>query len=179
MMAPPPDVPPAIVSPVPINHACLINASAYYVIPPELLLAIRMQEAGTVGKSSKNTNGTYDHGPMQINTVNLPQFAKFGVKPEYIRDDECTNIFAGAYLLRKLMNEHPRDLWIAVGEYHSATPVYRDKYIADVWRRLVKAWQTHASYLRWIREAAVKRRLEFMGQVDAEAETGGAQTIVR
>lgn len=170
--------PPAIVAPVAINHPCLINAAAWYVIPPELLLAIRMQEGGTTGKSTRNSNGSYDHGPMQINTVNLKKFERYGIRPEYIRDDECTNLFAGAYLLRESMNRNPDNLWKAVGEYHSATPVHRDRYIGLVYERLSRLWKRYPQYTSWLRAAATRRRLEFLGE-PAEETSHTSATVAR
>lgn len=79
---------------------CVAQASSRYQVPELLLHSILMKENGRTGKCSKNKNGTYDCGLAQINTTWLPHFAKYGITPEILYGNACTNIQASGYILR-------------------------------------------------------------------------------
>lgn len=107
-------------------------ASQTHDVPPALLTGIYKAEGGKVGQEVKNTNGSYDLGPMQINTIWLPELSKkWGVNKETahrkVRDDACTNINVAAWILRKHLNE-TKDLAKALEHYHSRTPEFGKKY---------------------------------------------------
>ena len=55
--------------------ACLMLASQTYSVPPAVLVGIYKVEGGKVGQEVRNTNGSYDLGPMQINTLWIPELA--------------------------------------------------------------------------------------------------------
>ena len=115
-----------------ILAACLMLASQTYDVPPALLVGIYKAEGGKVGQEVKNTNGSYDLGPMQINTLWLPELAKeWGVTTEtarkLVRDDACTNTKVAAWILREHINE-TQSLTQALQHYHSRTPKYGEKY---------------------------------------------------
>ena len=60
-----------------ILATCIFLASQQYHVPPAILIGILKVEGGTVGQEvGPNTNGTYDLGPMQINTVWLEELSK-------------------------------------------------------------------------------------------------------
>jgi soluble lytic murein transglycosylase-like protein len=114
---------------------CIFTAAQTYSVPPTVILGVLHVEGGRVGQAQPNTNGTYDLGPMQINTIWLPQLAKYwGVSEKtalrWVRDDACVNIGVGAWILRSKMNE-AGSLSGGIAYYHSATPwrgqSYRDK----------------------------------------------------
>ena len=66
--------------------ACLMLASQTYAVPPAVLVGIYKAEGGRVGQESPNQNGSYDLGPMQINTTWLPDLAgKWGVNQNTAR----------------------------------------------------------------------------------------------
>lgn len=112
--------------------SCLFLAAETYKVPPAVMLGIMSVEGGRVGQAVKNTNGSYDLGPMQINTLWMPQLAKhWGVTEatalKWVRDDPCTNIHVSAWILRQHINE-TGSLSTAVGYYHSRTPQYSARY---------------------------------------------------
>lgn len=116
--------------------ACLMLASQTYDVPPALLVGIYKAEGGQVGQEVHNTNGSYDLGPMQINTIWMPELAqKWGISEskarELVRDDPCTNVGVAAWILRGHINE-TQDLAQALQHYHSKTPRYGTKYKARV-----------------------------------------------
>jgi len=115
-----------------IMAACLIMASHNYSVPPALLTGIYKAEGGKVGQEVKNKNGSYDLGPMQINTIWLPEFSqRWGISEDTarrkIRDDACVNVNVAAWILRKHLNE-THSLKEALQNYHSKTPRYGTKY---------------------------------------------------
>lgn len=106
--------------------ACLIMAAQTYSVPPAVMVGILQVEGGRVGQQVANTNGSFDLGPMQINTIWVPKLAKYwGVSEStakrWIRDDPCTNMGVSAWILRRHMNE-TGSLSKAIAYYHSRTP---------------------------------------------------------
>lgn len=119
--------------------ACVTEAARDYSLPVRGLLAVWLTEGGKPGTVSKNTNGTVDYGPMQINTVWAKKLEKdFGVTPEMLTDDFCMSIRAGAYILRYEINLAGGDFWDGVGHYHSRTPHHKRRYIKQVYRNSQK-----------------------------------------
>ncbi len=144
------DAPP----PMPVQHdpACIIVAAAAYRIPPETLLIIRMTEGGKPGTEHRNANSTIDYGPMQINTVNLPIFHRMKVTTDQIRDHECINVAASAYLLRMHLTATGDNQWKAMMRYHSNTPVYQQRYLAQLVKHYTRASTHFGPYLTWLRQ---------------------------
>jgi soluble lytic murein transglycosylase-like protein len=111
---------------------CIFAAAQTYVVPPSVILGILTVEGGRIGQAVQNTNGTYDLGPMQINTIWIPQLANYwGVDQKTalhaVKNDACINIGVGAWILRQKMNE-TGSLSMGIAHYHSATPVYGHSY---------------------------------------------------
>lgn len=171
MIAPPPNIPVPIV----INQECLLTAALGYQIPPDLLVAIRQQEGGQVGKATKNNNGSRDLGPMQINTVHAEMFQDLGVSQAAIRDSECVNLLAGAFLLRKAINRNDGHIWAAVGEYHSRTPWRSKIYQEKIHDRLITLYARYRPYVEWLWEQA---RIGLPSLIKRPS-SGGSVTIVR
>lgn len=118
--------------------ACLLIAAQTYAVPPAVLMGIHQVEGGKVGQQVRNKNGSYDLGPMQINTIWMPQLAKLwkvdvSVAHKWVRDDACTNAGVSAWILRGHINE-TGNLAQAIQHYHSRTPrygtVYRKKVVS-------------------------------------------------
>jgi Transglycosylase SLT domain len=115
-----------------IIAACLMMASQSYSIPPAVLVGIYKAEGGKVGQEVGNSNGSFDLGPMQINTIWMPELAdEWGVSEDkarqLVRDDVCTNVNVAAWILRGHLNE-TQSLSQALAHYHSRTPQYGTKY---------------------------------------------------
>ncbi len=122
---------------------CVLMAAQTYSVPPAVLLGIYHVEGGKIGQEvGPNQNGTYDLGPMQINTVWIPELSRqWGVghaaARRMIRDDPCTNVGVAAWILRRHMEE-TGDLSRAIAHYHSKTPhiggAYRRKVVGQMER---------------------------------------------
>ena len=116
--------------------ACLMLAAQTYAVPPAVLVGIYQVEGGKVGQAVRNTNDTYDLGPMQINTIWMPELAKeWGVSEasakKWVRDDPCTNMGVAAWILRGHIEE-TKSLSQAIAHYHSRTPHIGSRYKAKV-----------------------------------------------
>lgn len=128
-----------------INHifsACLMLAAQTYSVPPQVLVGILHVEGGRIGQQVANKNGTYDLGPMQINSLWVPELAqnwKVSRKTawKWLRDDGCTNVNVAAWILGRHLEE-TKSLAKAVAYYHSRTPHLGKKYkskVVDVMRK--------------------------------------------
>lgn len=114
--------------------ACVVQAASDYQLPLRGLLAVWITEGGRVGMRRPNTNGTYDYGPMQINTVWAKRLNRdFGITTEMLTNDFCMSIRAGAYILRYEINTAGGSFWAGVGHYHSRTPEFKYPYIERVY----------------------------------------------
>lgn len=120
--------------------ACLALASQTYNVPSGVLFGLYQVEQGKVGQEVKNTNDTYDLGPMQINTLWVPQLAKHWNVSEvtarqWLRDDACTNIGVAAWILKSHYNE-TKSMSQAIAQYHSRTPRIGARYQQKVMNAL-------------------------------------------
>jgi len=121
---------------------CIFTAAQTYAVPPSVILGILNVEGGRTGQAVRNVNNTYDLGPMQINTIWLPELSRYwrvsqSVALKMVRDDACVNVGVGAWILRTKMNE-TGSLYQGIAHYHSATPLlghsYRQKVLSAMQR---------------------------------------------
>lgn len=126
-----------------ILAACIFLAAQTYSVPPAILVGIYQVEGGKIGQEvGPNDNGTYDLGPMQINTTWLPELAdEWGVSSstakKWVRDDACTNVGVAAWILRRHLNE-TGSLSSAIAHYHSRTPRYGTVYKSKVLKSMAR-----------------------------------------
>lgn len=108
----------AYINDVPIG--CINQAAVLAQVPATLIISILKTEGGRVGMASRNANGTYDYGPMQINSVWENTINKAGFNLSDIQYNPCINVAIGAYILRQNI-ENNQMPWRGVGDYHSHT----------------------------------------------------------
>lgn len=107
--------------------ACLLAAAHTYQVPPAVMIGIMQVEGGHVGQAAgPNFNGTYDLGPMQVNTLWVPKLATIwhvsnGTAHQWVRDDGCVNVHVAAWILKQKIAE-TGSLYGGIAHYHSATP---------------------------------------------------------
>lgn len=116
--------------------ACLLIAAQTYQVPPGVLLGIMQVEGGRIGQAVRNTNGSYDLGPMQVNTIWLPTLARKWNTDQrtalsWLKDDGCVNMAVSAWILRQRIN-YTGDLWSGIAGYHSLTPGIGSRYASKV-----------------------------------------------
>jgi len=118
---------------------CLLMASNTYQVPAAVMIGIMHVEGGHVGQAMLNNNGTYDLGPMQVNSIWMPQLAQawhvsIPVARSWVRDDGCVNVHVAAWILKQKMAE-TGSLYGGIAHYHSATPHLGSAYA----RKVIKA----------------------------------------
>ena len=124
-------------------RGCITAAAKVYRLPPAVLVILLNVEGGSLGRVSPNTNGTVDIGPIQINEIWLPEVATHWhatIADAYkaLRDNFCANVEAGAWILRRGLDEAHGDFWEGVGYYHSHTPEHKTRYLRDVLRQVLR-----------------------------------------
>ncbi len=108
------------------------KAGSYYNIPPLLLKNIAtIESAGNPNAIRINDNGTKDYGLMQINSIHFKRLSAWGINERNILNPQV-NIFAGSWLLSEHIKERGFNLQ-AIGNYHSKTQVYKERWL----RRLI------------------------------------------
>lgn len=113
--------------------ACLTLAATFYGLPPRALASIHAVEGGKVGTVHRNTDGSDDLGPMQVNTLWIGALARHtGFGPaevhERLRTSNCFSATAAAAILHTYLVETRGDLMLAIGHYHSHTPLLNQRY---------------------------------------------------
>lgn len=104
---------------------CIYEASKGQPWLERTLWALRDQEAGWIGAELRNSNGSSDLGPLQINSFWIPKLAAMIHRPpEKVRSwlihDPCFNVQAARWIFVSALLV-TRDYWKAVGVYHSPT----------------------------------------------------------
>ena len=114
---------------------CINQAAVTYYVPAKTIIAVLATEGGEVGMASANKNGTYDYGPMQINTIWLKRIESYGYTKAQLQYDPCVNVMVGTWILSQEIADG-KDYWGGVGNYHSHTIDLNHTYQAKVKYRL-------------------------------------------
>ena len=145
-----PDIPPQQQELV----VCSIAAGIAYEVPVNIVLAVAEKEAGKPGQWVRNTNGTYDVGPMQFNTTYLKQLRQYGITPEAVAQTGCYPFQLAAWRLRGHLKNDQGDVWTRAANYHSKTPVYNARYRQDLLRK-ARRWE------KWLSERFNTHAVDF------------------
>jgi soluble lytic murein transglycosylase-like protein len=146
---------------------CFEEAGAQYGINPQILRAIAKVESNfNPAAINKNSNGTYDVGLMQINSI---WATTIGKERWNSLGDACSNTKTGAWILSMCMNKYGYT-WKAIGCYNSQTPEKRDRYSKMVFNQLqrVKPLAQEAAY------TPLKNKLEALVRDNADNWVGEA-----
>lgn len=122
--------------------ACVFLAANTYHVPPAALMGIYQIEGGRLGQEVSNNNGSFDMGPMQINSSWLPMLSrKWGVSVEtarrLVRDDACTNVGVAAWIVKQDL-ERTGNIATAIADYHSHTFPIGHQYKSKVVGRIAR-----------------------------------------
>ena len=90
---------------------CINQAAAGRPWLEKALWGLRDQEAGWIGAEVRNSNGTYDLGPMQINTWWVPKIAaQLGRSAaevrHWLRFDACFNVGAARWIFLAALRDN-------------------------------------------------------------------------
>jgi soluble lytic murein transglycosylase-like protein len=127
--------------------ACMLAVATQLHLPPRVLPSIQAVEAGQIGMSRANANGTEDLGLMQVNSTWVAELARrTGFPVSALRDrlmqDGCFNIAVAGAILRIYLRETRGDLLAAIGDYHSHTPIRHRAYQSKVVGAALKMFGT-------------------------------------
>lgn len=125
-------------TPLQVFATCLMMAAQTYSVPPQVMVGILHVEGGRLGQEvGPNINGTYDLGPMQVNSNWTGRLAQYWqVEPHvaraWIRDNSCVNLHVAAWILRQKLDDAGGNLFYGIARYHSATPAVGQPYAYKV-----------------------------------------------
>lgn len=112
----------------PLTKECIIGAAKLQSIDPRVMVGLLKTEGGYIGADVRNTNGSHDLGPMQINDgawLEKIATAHFSGNQKLARlalkNNGCYNVYIGAYIFRTYLDEAHGKYTDAVGFYHSHT----------------------------------------------------------
>ena len=112
---------------------CFQEAGQLYGINPMVLRSIAKVESNTKPDSvHENSNGTFDVGLMQINTIWKMTLGK--ERWRYL-GDACYNTKTGAWILALCISKYGYN-WKAIGCYNSQTPEKSEIYAKRVFSQL-------------------------------------------
>jgi soluble lytic murein transglycosylase-like protein len=114
-----------------VDLVCINDAAYEYQVPAKLIIAVLNVERGKVGMAIRNANGTYDLGPMQINSSWKKTLSKSGFSLQQVRDDACTNIKVGTWILSKNIANN-QNLFRGIGDYNSKTWEFNTRYTKEI-----------------------------------------------
>lgn len=122
------------------DWACWSQASKKHGVPVNLLKVVAAQESSFNSKAfSKDTNGTFGIGLMQINTwwlkPNAP-LGKMGITKEDLWEP-CLNLHVGAWILQENFKTYGYN-WKAIGAYNAVTEYKRVNYANRIYKRIKK-----------------------------------------
>lgn len=123
---------------------CLMMAANTYNVPPQVMVGILHVEGGHIGQEvGPNVNGTFDLGPMQVNSHWLPILSKHWnidqkTARAWVRDDGCVNLHVAAWVLRQKLDAAGGNLFNGIARYNSATPSIGTNYAFKVIRAMDK-----------------------------------------
>ncbi|APZ44559.1 lytic transglycosylase domain-containing protein [Acidihalobacter ferrooxydans] len=127
------------------TYACLMRAAHAYHLSPWAIIGIMKAEGGKPGQIVRDANGTFDMGPMQINSLWLPRLASQGITAQELASNGCLNVKVGAAILRLNINQAGGNLVKGIGWYHSRIPTLAQQYRLRVSRQLERIANTPSS----------------------------------
>lgn len=121
--------------------ACIRQAAAGHVWLERTLWGLHDQEGGWIGAEVPNFDGSFDLGPMQVNSWWLERISKvIHRSPKNVRrwliHDVCFNVRAARWIFLSGLAA-TGDYWQAIGVYHSPTRWRQQRYGANVAKRLI------------------------------------------
>lgn len=121
---------------------CFAEAGAKHGIDPLLLKAIAKVESSMNPKAiNYNSNGSYDMGLMQINSMHLPMLKKSGIQRQHLLNDACVSVMVGSEILAGFVQRYGYT-WRAIGAYNAGTAPGRERareiYVAKISREYWK-----------------------------------------
>ncbi|WP_227485499.1 MULTISPECIES: lytic transglycosylase domain-containing protein [unclassified Acidithiobacillus] len=86
-----------------VPDSCIQQASAIYGVPRRDIVALMKNEGAAPGVAVRDSNGTQDLGPMQVNTCHLPTLRAFGYSYYILKNNACANVMAGTWVFARCL----------------------------------------------------------------------------
>lgn len=146
---------------------CIREASGGKAWLEKALWGLRDQEAGWLGAEVRNTNGSHDLGPLQINSWWVPKIAALVGRSHadvraWLMHDPCFNAGAARWIFLSALRT-TGDFWKAVGVYHSPTAWRQRRYASSVAQHMQRRFGRD---LFSVRLAAPVSTAAVAGQID-------------
>ncbi|SEJ91554.1 hypothetical protein SAMN05518849_11823 [Sphingobium sp. AP50] len=108
-----------------VIRQCIRRAASGRRWLDQTLWALRRKEGGWIGAEMRNSDGSVDLGPMQVNSWWVPRISRQIGRNEtqvrsWLRHDACFNVDAARWIFLSALHEG-KDFWRAIGMYHSPT----------------------------------------------------------
>jgi hypothetical protein len=126
---------------------CIRQAAAGHQWLQRTLWGLRDQEGGWIGAEILNTDGSYDLGPMQVNSWWVGRISRIlrhsgSDVRHWMIHDACFNVRAARWIFLSGL-ALTGDYWQAVGAYHSPTKLRQQRYRANFEGKLIKRFGSH------------------------------------
>jgi len=131
-----------LINDVPIN--CINQAAIQYHVPATMIVSVLRTENGRLGQANHNKDGSYDLGPMQINSHWLQRLSRYGYTQQDLQYNPCINVTIGTWILASEI-ANGQSLWNGVGDYHSHTTYHNFQYqyqVKTAYSKLLNAINT-------------------------------------
>ena len=123
---------------LPTHADCIDDAAVRHQVNAQVLRAIGWQESRLQPAAiGHNGNGSIDVGAFQINTIHLPELARYGIGRAALADG-CVSAEVAAWHYRRQIDLQGNG-WQAVGAYHSRT-VARAAWYANQIAAILMRW---------------------------------------
>lgn len=101
-----------------VTEYCIQETAKRFDLSEAILKAMLKVEAASIGELRVNQDGSYNIGPMQVNSSWLQKFDNYISLNDLIYNG-CTNLQVGAWVLKYQVNKAGNDLWQGVRNYHN------------------------------------------------------------
>ncbi|WP_404337922.1 lytic transglycosylase domain-containing protein [Sphingomonas sp. MMS12-HWE2-04] len=112
--------------------ACIRRAAQGRPWLEKTLWGLRDQEGGWIGAEVRNSDGSHDLGPLQVNSWWVGRISQLVARPEvqvryWLIHDACFNVDVARWIFLSGLRT-TRDYWRAIGIYHSPTGWRQRRY---------------------------------------------------
>jgi hypothetical protein len=106
-------------------------------VPRDFLNLLVLTEGGKIGSKTRNSNGSYDLGPAQINTIHAEMISQYypNVNWAMLATEPYINISVSATIFKQCLNNSQYSVWEAVGCYNSKTVNIKTGYLYIAMRK--------------------------------------------
>ena len=147
---PPPDRPKPQNVPETVKNECLTDAARSFGIDRDLVFTLFDNEGGKIGSFVLNTNGTWDIGPMQINSSNLAEVKSHfpAITWRELAYDACASFWVGTWWLHRKIIDRKGNVFEGIADYNSKTPRVRANYIFKFMERYNRRLQRNGKMMQ-------------------------------